>query len=113
MVKRNGILYPANVLLIGLFFLCFSEVVSAATCLKNNTSRTLYVDMQSGEDGQIGNMLAGGYFCIDVKKSRKAVAKVYPYGGARMGCKVVIPANKTYLLQRFGTLNNCKFVPQK
>jgi hypothetical protein len=46
-----------------------------------------------------------------VAKGQKATAKITPYAGARMGCKVEIVGDETLELVKFGTMNNCTLVP--
>lgn len=89
--------------------------VASAACLKNQSGRTVYVDLKAGDSGAkaAGNLLIGERFCVKTGKGRKALAKIFPYGGARFGCKTDIVGDETLVLMRFGTMNNCDFVPGK
>lgn len=87
--------------------------VAGAACLSNQSGKTVYAKVEANRDGgvKIGNLVVGSSFCLPVAKGEKATAKITPYAGARMGCKVEIVGNETLELTKFGTMNNCVFVP--
>lgn len=84
-----------------------------AACLSNQSRDTVYVKMSSNKDGgvKVGNLVVGLSFCLPVSKGHKATAKITPYPNARIGCKVEIVGDETLELVKFGTMNNCVFVP--
>ncbi|MCT4655264.1 MAG: hypothetical protein N4A65_05610 [Cohaesibacter sp.] len=84
-----------------------------SACLTNQSGKTVYVSLMSNRDGgqKVGNLTIGNSFCLPVSKGNAAVAKVTPYAGARIGCKVKIVGKETLVLTKFGTMNNCTFVP--
>ncbi len=91
----------------------FGTASVEAACLSNQSGRTVYAKVTSNRDGgeKIGNLVMGAEFCLPVAKGQKATAKITPYAGARMGCKVEIVGDETLELVKFGTMNNCTLVP--
>jgi hypothetical protein len=94
---------------------CFAPIFGSsaahAACLENQADRTVYVTLQSSRGQQTGSLMVGNRLCVPTGKGKKAVAKIVPYGGARFGCKAEIVGDETAVLTRFGTMNDCDFVP--
>lgn len=91
----------------------FSLDDASAACLRNQSNKTVYASLTSGVDGgrKVGNLIIGETFCVPAGEVGKVTVKVNPYAGSRMGCKIQIVGDENMDLVRFGTMNNCVFVP--
>jgi len=110
--KISASRFPWNAIFTAGIVMVGTTTVDAA-CLSNQSGKTVYAKVTSNKDGgeKVGNLIAGTSFCLPIAKGQKAIAKITPYAGARIGCKVEIVGNETLELVKFGTMNNCTFVP--
>ncbi len=111
MKPRVPVRYLACLVTLTCSSLCETAAANAA-CVRNDTSKTLYVIMSSSSGKLERTFYSGETICKAVPKREKAKVNILPFGGARFGCRTEILADQTVGLTQFGTMNKCAFQSQ-